>query len=149
MCGDEGKRSVKGRMNQTINRYYIYQGAHSEFLCITQADSNPPPPPHPPQPTPHRCYPGLQTQTKILIRLINAQHGHLSLHSADIFLYKPWKPKGFFLAGSLRIIWIPMLWVYGHYKYSNSYSAGSLHVRIWLYRRQARTSKHDIELFLI
>ena len=52
MCGDEGKRSVKGRMNQTINRYYIYQGAHSEFLCITQADSTHPPP-TPTTHTPH------------------------------------------------------------------------------------------------
>ena len=29
-----------------------------------------------------------------------------------------------FLASSFRFIWIPMLWVYGHYKYFNSYSVG-------------------------
>ena len=47
-------------------------------------------------------------------------------------LYKSWRPKGFFqfeiilivLVCSLWFIWIPMLWVYGHYKYVNSFSAG-------------------------
>ena len=27
------------------------------------------------------------------------------------------------LVSSFRFIWIPMLWVYGYYKYFNSYSA--------------------------
>ena len=26
------------------------------------------------------------------------------------------------LVGSFRFIWIPMLWLYGHYKWSNSFS---------------------------
>ena len=51
--------------------------------------------------------------------------------------------KGFFqfgiiinvLVGSFRFIWIPMLWVYTHYKYGNSYSAGID------FRRQNLTSK--------
>ena len=42
-----------------------------------------------------------------------------------------WKPKGFFqfkiiliaLVSYFRFIWIPMLWIYGHYKYFYSYSA--------------------------
>ena len=28
------------------------------------------------------------------------------------------------LVGSIRFIWIPLLWVYGHYKYLQSFSAG-------------------------
>ena len=63
-------------------------------------------------------------------------------------LYKLWRPKCFFqfeiiiiiFVSSLRFIWIPMLWVYDHYKYCYSYSAGidfrrhnltSTDVRFW------------------
>ena len=62
--------------------------------------------------------------------------------------WKPWRPKRFFqfeiiinvLVSSFRFIWTPMSWVYGHYKYFNSYSAGidfsrqnlpSTDVRFW------------------
>ena len=49
-----------------------------------------------------------------------------------ILLYKPWRPKGFFQLKIIRnvfvsafwFIWIPMLWVYGRYKYVYCYSAG-------------------------
>ena len=44
--------------------------------------------------------------------------------SVEIFLHKPWRPKGFQfeiiingLVSSFRFIWIPMLWVYCHNKY--------------------------------
>ena len=53
--------------------------------------------------------------------------------------------KGFFhieiiinvLVSYVRFIWIPVLWVYGHYKYIYSYSAGID------FRRQILTSKVD------
>ena len=48
-------------------------------------------------------------------------------YNAHIFLCKRWKPKGFFqfeiiIVSSFCFIWIPMLWVYGHYNlfYSTS-----------------------------
>ena len=49
----------------------------------------------------------------------------------EIFSHKPWGPKGFFqfeisLNVSVRsfcFISMPMLWVYGHYKYFYAYSA--------------------------
>ena len=67
---------------------------------------------------------------------------------ALICLWKPWRPKGYFqfeiiinvLVSSFQFIWIPMLWVYHHYKYAYSYSAGidfrrqnltSTDVRFW------------------
>ena len=68
--------------------------------------------------------------------------------SAEMFLYKPWRPKGFsqfkviikVLVSSFWFIWIPMLWVYDNYNYFYSYSAGidfsrqnltSTDVRFW------------------
>ena len=68
--------------------------------------------------------------------------------SAEIFFYTPWKPKGYFQFESILnvlvcffwFIWMPMLWVYGSYKYVYSYSAGivirrqhltSTDVRFW------------------
>ena len=49
----------------------------------------------------------------------------VSPYNAEICLYKPWRPKDFvqfeiiihILVSYFRIIWIPMLWVYGRYKY--------------------------------
>ena len=41
------------------------------------------------------------------------------------------------LVSSFRFILLPMLWVYGHYKYFNSFSAGID------FRRQHLTSKVD------
>ena len=43
-----------------------------------------------------------------------------TLKALKCFLYKPWRPKGFWnhhnlLVRSFRFIWIPMLWVWGHY----------------------------------
>ena len=76
----------------------------------------------------------------------------LNLTTLNIFLYKPWRPKGFFqfeiiitvLVSSFRFIWIPMLWVYGHYKYFHSYSAGIDFSRQNLTsRRQILTTKVD------
>ena len=59
--------------------------------------------------------------------------------------YKPWRPKSFIhfeiiinvLVSSFRFIWIPMLWVCGHYESFHSYSAGID------FRRQILTSKVD------
>ena len=47
----------------------------------------------------------------------------VSPYNAGIFLYKPWRLKGFIqfeiilnvLVSYIRSIWIPMLWVYDHY----------------------------------
>ena len=58
-------------------------------------------------------------------------------------MYKQWRPNIFFkfevilnvLVNSYRIIWIPMLCVYQHYTYLNSFSAGTD------IRRQILTSK--------
>ena len=76
-------------------------------------------------------------------------YGGLTLETLqELFLYKPWRPKGFFrfeivinvLVISFRFIWIPMLWVYYQYEYVYSYSAGidfirhnltSTDVRLW------------------
>ena len=72
----------------------------------------------------------------------------LNSYNAEICSDKPWKPKGFsqfeitinFLVCSFSVIWIPMLWVYGHYNYFNSVSTGidfirqnptSVDVRFW------------------
>ena len=66
--------------------------------------------------------------------------------SAELFLQNPWKPEDFFTqfeiifnvsVTSSRFIWIPMLWVYGHYKYFYSYSVGIYFSR----RRQILTTK--------
>ena len=51
-------------------------------------------------------------------------------YKAEIFLYKPWRPKGFSIwnhhkVNSFRFSWIPMLWVYGHHNFLNSFSAGT------------------------
>ena len=51
-------------------------------------------------------------------------------YNAEIFVYKPWRPKGFFNLTSLklsqsaccfRFIWILILWVYDHYNFKNSF----------------------------
>ena len=76
------------------------------------------------------------TRQSNLVRLINS-------YNAEIFLYKSWRPKGFsrfeiirnVSVSSFCFIWIPMLWVYGHYKLFNSFSAGTD------FRRQNLTSK--------
>ena len=57
---------------------------------------------------------------------------HSTLKQLNFFM-KPWRPKGFFqfeititvLVSFFRFIWIPRLWVYGHYKYFHSFSAGT------------------------
>ena len=74
-----------------------------------------------------------QTQTNlfaIYILIKHPQHYFLSLKPN--FVFKPWRPKCFIqfeiiknvLVGSFWFIWKPMLWVYAHYKYFYSYSAG-------------------------
>ena len=76
-------------------------------------------------------------------------------NNAKILLYKPWRPKGFLqfetiinvLVSSLRFIWVPMLWVYDHYKCLILLVRGfTLDFRIWrlkasdsAYRRQHLT----------
>ena len=53
--------------------------------------------------------------------------------SLTLILYEPWRPKGFIqfeiiinvLVSFFWLIWIRMLWVYGHYKYYQSYSAAT------------------------
>ena len=60
-----------------------------------------------------------------------------NLYNAELFFFNPWRLKGFFqfeiilnvLVGSLRFIWIPMLWVYGQWKYFNSFGAGIVFIR--------------------
>ena len=56
----------------------------------------------------------------------------INSYNAEIFLHKPWRPKGFsilfeivinVLVRSFRFIWIPMLWVYDDYTYFSCYSA--------------------------
>ena len=58
--------------------------------------------------------------------------------------------KGFFqfeiviygLVISSRLIWIPVLWVHGHYRYFNSFSAGTVFIRKTLtYKYSPRTEK--------
>ena len=71
-------------------------------------------------------------------------------YNAEILFYKPLRPKGCFqfeivinvLVSSFRYIWIPVLWVYGHKKYLNSFSAGTV------FRRQNLTSK-DVRFWRI
>ena len=61
------------------------------------------------------------------------------------YFYANHGAKGFFrfeiivnvLVGSFRFIWIPILWVYGHYKYFNPFSAETV------YRRQILPYKDD------
>ena len=51
-------------------------------------------------------------------------------YNAELLFTKPWRPKIVFLfkiiinvlVSSFWFIWIPMLWIYGHYKYFNSFS---------------------------
>ena len=62
------------------------------------------------------------------------------------YIFKPWRPKFFFqyeiiinvLVMSFRFIWIPMLWVYGHYTYFTLAVRGST---LDIYRRLILTSK--------
>ena len=74
-------------------------------------------------------------------------------YSPEIFLHKPWRPWscGFcqfeiiinFLVSSFRLIGIPLLWVYGHYKCSTLSVRGStLDVRVW----RLLTSDSDMSL---
>ena len=72
-------------------------------------------------------------------------------YSADIFLYKPWRPEFVFqleiiiivlVISSFRFIWISMLWVYGHNKFVNSISAEID------FRRQNLTSIDSLMLYL-
>ena len=64
-------------------------------------------------------------------------------YSAEVLLNKPQRSKRQFeitinvLVSFFRFIWMPMLRVYGHYKYFHSYSAGIV------FRRQNLTSKVD------
>ena len=53
---------------------------------------------------------------------------HFSPYSAELFLYKRWRPiwnhhKCHILVSPFCYIWIPMLWVYGHYNLFNYFSA--------------------------
>ena len=58
--------------------------------------------------------------------------------NAEIFFNKPWRTKGLFKFGIIInvifsffcFIWITMLWVYGHHKYFNSFSAGTTNASV-------------------
>ena len=54
------------------------------------------------------------------------------LYNAEIFVYKPWRPKGFVSIWnhliSFRFIEPPMLWFYSHSKYFYSFSAGTVFI---------------------
>ena len=58
---------------------------------------------------------------------------YFNLYNAELISYKSWRSNGFnqfeiiikVLDSSFWFIWIPMLWVYGHYRYFYSYSAGT------------------------
>ena len=64
---------------------------------------------------------------------------------AELFFHKPWRRKGLcqieiiinVVFSFFRFIWIPMLWVYGHYTYFYPYSV------VIDCRRQILTSKVD------
>ena len=65
----------------------------------------------------------LQINTRSWNNIERAYHPY----NAKIYLYKPWRPKGFFsiwnvLVNYFGFIWIPMLRVYGNYKFVNSFS---------------------------
>ena len=69
---------------------------------------------------------------------------------AELFVFKPWRPKGYFLFEiiinvlviSFWFIWIPMLWVYDHYKYFNSFNAGTVFIRqILMHKDGPRTER--------
>ena len=71
---------------------------------------------------------------------VNEERLTLATSKHLITMYKPWKPKGYVqfeiiinvLLSSLRLIWIPMLWVYGHYIYLILAARGQTSdVRIW------------------
>ena len=55
----------------------------------------------------------------------------INTYNAQIMLYKPWSSTCFFklniiwgiLGSSFSFIWIPMIWVYGHYNLFHFYSA--------------------------
>ena len=57
-------------------------------------------------------------------------------YSAEICLYKPWRPKGFFIWNYHKCLkqLFPlhlntyMLWVYGHYNFFNSFSVGIIFI---------------------
>ena len=64
----------------------------------------------------------------------------ISPYNAEILFHKPWRTKSFFkfeiiinvLVSSFRFIWIPMLWVYGHYIFLFLPVRGpTLDVKIW------------------
>ena len=69
-----------------------------------------------------------------------------NLYNAELFLYKQWRLKSTFefeiiinvLVSSFRFICVPMIWVYGHYKFFNFSVRGSI---LNVYRRQMLTSK--------
>ena len=87
-----------------------------------------------------------------VIRCLGQMLGHrlrhwpsinLAYHAYRIVLFflNTWRMKGFFyfeiiinvLVSSFRFIWIPMLWVYGHYIYLNSFRGSSSYVNFkWL-----------------
>ena len=65
-------------------------------------------------------------------------YGHLHRKNyAEIFVYKPWRPKVFFqfeiitnaLASSFCLIRIPMIWIYGHQNLLYSFSAEGIYGR--------------------
>ena len=87
------------------------------------------------------------SDTWLLIEHVAAWHRFISCwrncqlwinsDKAEIFVSKPWRPKGYFqfkifinvLVSFLRFIWITMLWVCSYYKYFNSLRVGIIFIR--------------------
>ena len=66
-------------------------------------------------------------------------------YNAQIILYRSWRPKGLFQFEIIKnfliffcFIWIPMLWIYDHHKYFDSFSEGTIFIR------QNLTSNFDV-----
>ena len=81
----------------------------------------------------------LYSATHIVTATFITRVNPLTLKALNIFI-KPWRPRGFIqfeiiinvLVSSFWFIWIPMLWVYNHYKMFTLTARGwFLDVRIW------------------
>ena len=83
----------------------------------------------------------------------------LNPYSIEIFLYKPLRPKVFsrfeicinILVSSFWFIWIsvPMLWVYAHCKYFNSFSAGRQNLTLKDGPRAGRVNMDPTQIFYL
>ena len=73
----------------------------------------------------------------MVVNLLVKRAWCINLYNAEIFLYKPWRPKGYcqfgiiinVLVSCFRFIWIPMLSGLLPLEYFHSFSAGSVFIR--------------------